>query len=159
MYGPWSLKLPFMPPGEGGLILILGGVSMLSFALLLLTLIPPRMPTGAPGRPEIVGSLASRMRQLPGSSDASSPYGWQRALRRSITRTGLAVTVAMAETRQCVVVVGECRSCIRGRATCAREQHVIQRSIRRCHLVARVEEICCSLRGEPRCAFAVVLEP
>src|ERR1041385_7247303 len=74
MFGPVLAVLPFLPRGKGALILILGGMVVLTISLLWSFIVPRRLwtPESTPPIPFAGGD----------ASGASAPSGRSRALQR-----------------------------------------------------------------------------
>lgn len=155
---PLLLDVPFLPPGRGGLILIFGGISMLSCALWFLMVAPAPIPDGAKHPSGGVGRLVGQTQRSMDAVVPVLPGSWHQSLQFRAAAAGIGqLTFQAVGNRRCVVVIGSCRSCQRRRAACEHERRCLERSARCLDRRARVEEICCRVQDRPQCAFLIEL--
>jgi hypothetical protein len=152
-----AVGIPFLPPGKGGLILILGGLTMLALALLLLTVRPGRIPGGSRLASGPVGQTMALDLGAAQAPALAEPEPWHRSLCVQASRRGAhRVNLLHTSPDSCIVVVESC-SCVR-RGRCSAERRAITTSARQIRRHARVREICCRVGGTARCAFEVSLK-
>lgn len=133
---------------------------MLAAALSMLMVAPAGIPAGARVASGGMGKAAGRTQRGLETGAPTRLLSWHKALRVFARSYGLtSLEIGKAQRGSCVVFVGSCRSCRRGRQACDRERNKITRAARRLRRSARVQEVSCRIRGEPRCAFAVELSP
>jgi hypothetical protein len=167
-------ELPFLPPGRGALILILGGLMVLPVSLLL----------SRPGaRPAQAGEGRSFLSVPPASRSPASPYAsfadlstsatadpssateewpipWQpvdspgpggrpwagTGLERAIRKAVGWTQLLSVEPGHYVVRLGRCDSCLRHTPGCERERAALEGAVRPYLLEARVAERSCAQR-------------
>lgn len=133
----------FLPAGRGGLILMLGGFSMLLWSLFALSWRGNGIPEGA----RVSG------RDLWGhqhSVDAS----WSRILARDLQRRGL------GDLRMIPIGATSCALLLpaAGKDRCKSAQRRIRRSARRIDRHANVQEVHCGRSDHGPCRFAIDMQ-
>lgn len=149
---------PMLPPGRGGLILILGGLAMLAFALFVLFVTPRSLPDGSRVSSGAAGQAAALAFGARRRFASSTPRRWHTLLCSLVAKKGLdRVELWHTDRRGCIVAVSGCQSCQRRKRQCRRERRVLLRAARRMVRSAEVREVCCRVEGKPVCAFEVDL--
>jgi hypothetical protein len=171
--------LPFLPPGRGALILILGGLIVLPFSLLMSRVGAGRAASHAPRVPQPILAPyyqeGSSMRALAvpkpnGSREAANPVAfaevphmqtqarpWQgtameRALRIAVGATHLLA----ASPGHYVVSLGRCESCARRLSGCGLERGAIERAMEPYLRRVQVTERACGQRSRrTACTFDI----
>lgn len=170
---------PFLPAGQGGLILIAGGLSMTVFAMLILMARhhPIGAGTGQRARPPPTRSVSTsgsgvttvqRSRPVAGPVFERAVAGtrqpsvgndrlvWPDYVRRAAARAGLGSTTILAVDRtRCIIEVKKCRSCRRGRRGCEKEKRRLRHAARKLSRRARVREVSCNAEGRHICTFQI----
>ena len=142
--------LPFLPAGKGGLILILGGLSVLATALFWAIFRDDRRSgPGAVGRAR--------------DPDAWTDGDWVGMLQGRARQAGVGNVRLLAHgSRGCRILVEGCASCRRGRRGPGRRRCVgvrrwLEAVVRTFARRARVLEVSCNAGGRGACAFEIDL--
>lgn len=118
--------LPFLPPGKGALILILGGLAVLPVSLLL-----SRTASGT-------------QRWIAGIEQGSHGLGLGPC------------RIVSADVHRCVVLITACRSCRSGaHSGCQDERQILERAVKPRAPDARVVEVACNPSGQGACTFVI----
>lgn len=180
----WSVLsvLPFLPPGRGALILILGGLIVLPFSLLMSRVGAARATSAHGGGSQSIltpyyaasgpqQSMAMRERQ--DAHAVSDRQGWQpvafhespqpqarpwqgTAMERALRIAVGATQLVAATPGHYVVRLGRCDSCARRLAGCGRERGAIELAMTPYLRQVRVTETLCSQRQRrASCTFEI----
>jgi hypothetical protein len=136
--------LPFLPPGRGALILILGGLLVLPVSLL--------MSRVGSRSGQAVAPLAFIPVAAPPAARPWAGTGIERAIRQAVGGTQL----LSAAPGHYVVQLNRCDSCIRRVPGCGHERDAIERAVAPYLAAARVSErLCAQERRRAACTFDI----
>lgn len=146
---PWMLAaLPFLPAGKGGLILILGGLSVLATALFWSMM---------QGDRRVGPGAVDRVRR----PDSWTDGDWATLLQGRAKRADLGAIRLLAHgSRGCRILVQDCASCRTGwvpRRGCVEVRRWLESVVRVFARRARVVEVSCNAGGHHACAFEIDL--
>lgn len=147
----WLAAPPFLPPGRGGLILIMGGLAMLAVALFSLS-VSPRSYPGFVHTPRAV--FATAMSASSRTSASQPAVQWPQYVQNAAVSEGLGQPLVLAvQGTRCTLLIEHCRSCRRRKRHCTRERRALQRAARRLSRHAEVREVSCNIDRRHACAF------
>lgn len=153
----------FLPRGKGALILILGGMVVLTFSLLLSSFVRRRSADDMEGRSgsrkarPARNSFATRpVAPAAGGISSPAPEPWMRAVMATASRAGLGRPELLeSEPLRHVVFLADCRAC-RGRrrgSGCEHERSILERVMRTFAPQGRVVELTCNADRRGGCTF------
>lgn len=171
---PVLADVPFLPAGKGALILMLGGLAMLTFCLLFARFssahAPPVMGNSAQAnrnarRPKAAAAAPVVFRPTSAPVAPSAAVGntsgaeWVAGLERAIELMHLGRgRILSADADRCAFFLSACGSCRRGSKGvrgCERERKAIERALRAQAPRVHVSEVACNPSGQGACSFDI----
>lgn len=157
--------IPFLPRGKGALILIFGGMAVLTFSLLWSSVLHRRSAAIEPDVQDTTstrptrGSLSIRLAETPPPPLGVPPdtrVAWLRTVMATAARAGLGqAELVQSESLRHVVLLTNCRAC-RGRrrgSGCEHERRLLEQIMRTFAPQGRVVELTCNAGRRGACTF------